>query len=82
MKRKKAIVLIADMKQRLQSIMHYDNPDEAFNILLYGYGNYAHHAPSWRYGVIKAGYLSAYIAHDFAIYVGYPIDKKGCFYKN
>ena len=68
-------VLLADMLKRLQARMNYKKPKDAFNTLLICFGKKKRHKTGWA-GVIKRkGWMSPYIAHEFANYVGYPIDQ-------
>ena len=61
------------LRKRLQARMHYEDPDEAFDALLFGFSRFKKYSYGWRYDVKAAGYMSAKLASDFAIYVGYPI---------
>ena len=71
----KKIVMLADMKTRLQARMNYDDPDSAFDSLLFGFGKFMKFSISWKYNILQNGYMSMALAHQFANYVGYPIDQ-------
>ena len=70
------LVSVNVLRDNLQRIEHYDNPDEAFDTLLYGFYKK-------RYGVcaasqaaqrtIQRGFLTVRMAQLFAHYVGYDI---------
>ena len=63
------------LRERLQAIQHYDDPNEAFDILLYGFYKHMHFPRHWRANVLRMGYMSTLVAHEFALYCGYPIDR-------
>ena len=69
------VVRLADMRDRLQAIQHYDDPDEAFEILLYSFTKFKGLPASWKFQIKKQGHMSAYFAMLFAEYCGYPIHK-------
>lgn len=73
MKKVKKIPLSA-LCDRLQALMHYEQPASAFDALLYGFERKIR-SIGWARNVRHKGYLSARVAHDFAQYCGYPIDK-------
>ena len=68
-------VFLCDMQQRLQARMHYDNPQNAFHTLLICFGHFKKHKTGWAGCIVRQGWMSLYIAREFAKYVGYPIDK-------
>lgn len=72
-KHKSRSVLLADMRDRLQAIQHYDNPEKAFDWLLYGYMKHTGRSTAWKCQVVKRGCMSYSFAKDFANYCGYPI---------
>ena len=74
MKEKNKIPLSV-LRDRLQARMHYDHPDKVFQDLLICFGHYEKHKTGWAGYIRRQGYLSVYLAHKFALYVGYPIDK-------
>ena len=63
------------MKARLQAIEHYDNPDLAFDNLLYSWNKYRKATSESLSSIRKRGSMSAYLARSFAEYCGYPIDR-------
>lgn len=68
-------VYLSDMQQRLQARMHYDDPQYAFHTLLLCFAKYKKHKTGWAGYILRQGWVSTYIAREFAKYVGYPIDK-------
>lgn len=74
-KRTSRSVRLADMRDRLQAIQQYDDPDEKFDWLLYAFMKYTHRATSWKNQVKKQGHMSQRFAKQFADYCGYPIHK-------
>ena len=64
---------LTDMMNRLQKRMNYDRPQAAFKALLYGFEK-AKKYPGWVRNARRRG-LTPSVAHEFAEYVGYPIDK-------
>ena len=71
--KKTSKIELSDMQDRLQAIMNYDDPKSAFKALLVCFEK-AKKYPGWVRNVRKRG-LSMRVAHEFAEYVGYPIDK-------
>ena len=61
------------LRERLQARMQYEDPDEAFDALLFGFAHFKKYSYGWKHDVKVAGCMSAKLASDFAIYVGYPI---------
>ena len=57
------------LKDRLQAIEHYENPDYAFGELLAAWRNHAH--KSWYTGA--KGWLAVDDALSFSEYVGYKL---------
>lgn len=70
------VVRLTDMRDRLQAIQHYDNPDEAFDILLYSFAKHEELEKDWKCRVIRTGHMSYFFATKFAEYCGYPIHKR------
>ena len=68
-------VYLADMLQRLQARMNYRDPQYAFGTLLLCFGHYKKHKIGWSGVIRRQGWMSHYIAREFAKYVGYPIDQ-------
>ena len=68
-------VYLADMQQRLQTRMNYKDPKSAFNTMLLCFGHYKKHKTGWAGQIRRQGWISHYIAREFANYVGYPIDQ-------
>ena len=68
-------VFLADMLKRLQARMNYEKPKDAFNTLLICFGKKKRHKTGWAGQIKRKGWMSPYIAHEFANYVGYPIDQ-------
>ena len=68
-------VYLSDMLQRLQARMKYDDPHKAFHTLLLCFGKFKKHKTGWAGQIMRQGWTTPYIAHEFAKYVGYPIDK-------
>ena len=73
--RKSVKILLTDMKARLQAIEHYDNPDVAFDTLLYSWNKYRKASSESLVSIKKRGSMSSYLARSFAQYCGYPIDR-------
>jgi len=73
--RKENRVYLSDMRQRLQARMNYDDPHKAFHTLLLGFAKFRKHKTGWAGNIMRQGWTTPYIAHEFAKYVGYPIDK-------
>ena len=59
------------LRDRLQDILHYDRPDDAFNQLLAAWRHYAH--KSWYTGA--KGWLAVDDAKAFSDYVGYELTR-------
>ena len=70
MKNQKKIKL-ADLRERLQSRLHYDDPEYAFGVLLYGWCKHRKHRTNWLSDVKRRGWISLTMARDFATYCGY-----------
>ena len=68
-------VYLSDMQKRLQDRMNYDNPGYAFHTLLICFGHFKKHKTGWAGRIMSQGWTTPYIAHEFAKYVGYPIDR-------
>ena len=68
-------VYLADMQQRLQARMNYKDPKSAFNTMLLCFGHYKKHKTGWAGQIRRQGWMSPYVAREFAKYVGYPIDQ-------
>ena len=68
-------IYLSDMQQRLQARMNYASPRESFHTLLLCFGHFKKHKTGWAGQIMRQGWMSSYIAHEFAKYVGYPIDK-------
>lgn len=68
-------VLLSTMRDRLQQRMNYTHPVSAFTALLCGYARKKKYFSGWAGRMLHRGWLSQREAHDFAEYVGYPIDK-------
>ena len=71
--KKECIIKLTDMQDRLQAIKHYDDAQFAFKALLVCFEK-AKKYPGWVRNARRRG-LSPKVAHEFAEYVGYPIDK-------
>ena len=67
-------VYLDDMLRRLQARMNYTHPQSAFDTLLIGFGKHKKHKTGWAGALRRKGWVSTYLAHEFAKYVGYPID--------
>lgn len=65
-------IQLSILRDRLQSIMNYDDPDYAFDVLLYGFGK-KHKYDTWYNFVVKKGYMRVEDVSLFANYCGYPI---------
>lgn len=72
MKEEKRIRL-EELRERLQSRIHYQDPDFAFEVLLYGWCKKRHHRTNWLCDVKRRGWLTLSSARDFASYCGYMI---------
>ena len=64
---------LTTLRDRLQARMHYANPKDAFNVLLYGWAKKNRHGIQWLSAVKKRNWLSAYMVRDFENYCGYKI---------
>ena len=73
MNKDKNKIKLSVLQERLQARMNYDEPRSAFKALLVGFEK-AKKYPGWVRNVRRRG-LSMRVAHEFAEYVGYPIDK-------
>ena len=67
-------VYLDDMMARLQAQMNYKDPQSAFDTLLICFGKHKKHKTGWAGALRRKGWVSPYLAHEFAKYVGYPID--------
>lgn len=63
-------ISLAVLRERLQSRIHYDDPDFAFEVLLYGWCKHGNHSTNWLSDVKRRGWLSQTMARDFAAYCG------------
>ena len=64
-------ILMNDLRDRLQSRMHYRYPDFALEVLLYGWCKHRGHSTNWLSDVKRRGWISLVMARDFANYCGY-----------
>ena len=67
-------IRLSDMQNRLQAIMHYDNPESAMKTLLYGFEKWSKRV-GWARNTRFNGFMSPSVAREFANYVGLPIHK-------
>ncbi|MBQ8705722.1 MAG: hypothetical protein IJ548_05465 [Paludibacteraceae bacterium] len=72
MKKEKRISL-SELQGSLQKHLHYDDPDFAFTVLLYGWCKKMHHSTNWLSDVKSRGWMSLEMARDFAQYCGYEL---------
>ena len=72
MREEKKISLDA-LRGSLQSHLHYDDPEFAFEVLLYGWCKRRGHSTNWLSDVKRRGWLTQSSARDFASYCGYEI---------
>ena len=72
MKEEKKIQLV-ELRERLQSRLHYEDPEWAFEVLLYGWSKKRGHSTNWLCDVKRRGWMSIALARDFAHYCGYMI---------
>ncbi len=56
---------------RLQSRMNYQNPEFAFDVLLYGWAKSRKHHRNWLSDVKRRNWMTLPMARDFAHYCGY-----------
>lgn len=68
-------IYLSDMLQRLQARMNYKDPQYAFHTLLLCFGHFKKHKTGWAGYIMRQGWMSPYMAREFAKYVGYPIDQ-------
>ncbi|MBR4705874.1 MAG: hypothetical protein IKP02_09845 [Paludibacteraceae bacterium] len=68
-------IYLSDMLQRLQARMNYKDPQYAFHTLLICFGHFKKHKTGWAGYIMRQGWMSPYMAREFAKYVGYPIDQ-------
>ncbi len=68
-------IYLSDMLQRLQARMNYKDPQYAFHTLLICFGHFKKHKTGWAGYLMRQGWMSPYMAREFAKYVGYPIDQ-------
>lgn len=61
-------VILSDMLSRLQDYQHYENPHQAFEIILYGWAKQTHHGTQWLSAVKRRDWLSYAHAVSFAKY--------------
>lgn len=66
-------ITISEMQDRLQSRMHYADPESAMKTLLICFEK-AKKYRGWTRDARRRGVIPR-VAHEFAQYVGYPIDK-------
>jgi len=69
--KKEQKILLALLKERLQSRMFYRHPDFAFDVLLYGWCKHRKHTVNWLSDVKRRGWITLTMARDFANYCGY-----------
>ena len=65
---------LRDLRNNLQLLMNYRNPDLAFQVLLIGFAHTKRHTTGWVGRLKRKGWMAPSMAHEFAQYVGYPID--------
>ena len=68
-------IYLSDMLQRLQARMNYKDPQYAFHTLLICFGHFKKHKTGWAGYIMRQGWMSPYMAREFAKYVGYPIEQ-------
>ena len=71
--KKEQKIQLSFLKERLQSRLHYDDPEYAFDVLLYGWCKHRKHRTNWLSDVKRRGWLSLAMARDFAAYCGYEL---------
>ena len=64
-------ITLTRLKHALQERMNYDNPDLAFEVLIYGWCKNRKHRTNWLSDVKRRGWISLSMAHDFENYCGY-----------
>ena len=71
--KKETRISLPVLRDRLQSRLHYDDPDFALEVLLYGWSKHRGHRTNWLSDVKRRGWISQTMAHDFAEYCGYEL---------
>ena len=74
---KKKMVPLVVLKERLQDIEHYDNPESAFETLLFAFGKKMKLTFAWKDAVLRKGTMTLEKALLFAEYCGYPAIASG-----
>lgn len=71
--KKEERISMSELQGSLQKQLHYDDPDFAFEVLLYGWCKKRHHSTNWLSDVKKRGWMSMELAREFAAYCGYEL---------
>ncbi|MBQ4394745.1 MAG: hypothetical protein II825_05545 [Paludibacteraceae bacterium] len=71
--KKQQNIRLTILRERLQSRLYYDDPDFAFEVLLYGWCKHRGHSTNWLSDVKRRGWLSIAMARDFETYCGYQL---------
>lgn len=66
-------ILLQTLRDRLQARLYYQDPDFAFEVLLYGWCKKRKHSTNWLSDVKRRGWLTLPSARNFADYCGCPI---------
>ena len=66
-------IRIEELRERLQNRIHYQDPDFALEVLLYGWCKNRHHSTNWLSDVKRRGWMTLVTARDFADYCGVMI---------
>ena len=61
------------IREQLQTMICYQDPEWAFEVLLYGWCKNRGHSTNWLSDVKRRGWLTVALARDFADYCGYKI---------
>ena len=69
-------ITLSDMLNRLQERMNYEEPEEAFDTLLYSWNKHRGASSASLASIKQRGTMSTTLARSFAEYCGYPIDRK------
>lgn len=64
-------IRLAEVCERLQKQMEYEDPWHAMEVLLYGWCKNRRHSANWLSDMKRRGWMSRDMARDFAQYCGY-----------
>ena len=67
---------VNELFERLQQQMNYEEPEKAFDTLLYSWNKHRGASSASLASIKQRGTMATTLARSFAEYCGYPIDRK------